>query len=196
MPELNDSEESVLAGLRGIAGLWWLTAGIGLLSISAGIVVLIKPGGSLKTIAVITGVFILIDGIVALLAALSHSTASRGLAALIGALDLVVGVFLIRDPVRGVLVIALFVGIWLIATGALRFVLAFDVQGDRVWRLLVAAGEMTAGIVIVVWPKVGLATLALLIGISLIVNGISFTALGFALRSIRDQLPRRPAAAA
>jgi uncharacterized membrane protein HdeD (DUF308 family) len=196
MPELNDSEESALEGLRGIAGLWWLTAGIGLLSIIAGIVVLIKPGGSLKTIAVITGVFILIDGIFALLAALSHSTASRGLAALIGALDLVVGVFLIRDPVRGVLVIALFVGIWLIATGALRFVLAFEFQGDRVWRLLVAAVEMIAGIAIVVWPKVGLATLALLIGLSLIVNGISFTALGFALRSIRDQLPRRPAAAA
>ncbi|MGO9752324.1 MAG: HdeD family acid-resistance protein [Solirubrobacteraceae bacterium] len=186
MPELND-EESVLEGLRAISGLWWLTAGIGLLSILAGIIVLIKPGGSLKAIAAITGVFILIDGIVALLAAFSHSTASRGLAGLIGVLNLVVGVFLIRDPVRGVVVIALFVGIWLIATGALRLVLAFDARGERSWRLLVAAVELIAGIAIVIWPKVGLATLALLIGISLIVNGISVTALGFALRSIRDQ---------
>ena len=152
----------------------------------------LKPGDSLKTIAWIVGVFILIDGIVALLASFSHSTASRGLAALVGVLSLVIGVFVIRDPIRGVAAVALFFGIWLIAVGALRFLLAFD-SGDRAWRLVVAAVEMIAGVVIVIWPKVGLATLALLIGITLIINGISVTALGFALRSIKEQLPRRPA---
>lgn len=195
MPEIDSADEAALEGLRGISGLWWLTAAIGLLSIAAGIIVLLKPGDSLKTIAWIVGVFILIDGIVALFAALSHSTASRGLAALIGVLSLIVGVFVIRDPIRGVAAVALFVGIWLIAAGALRFVLAFDVQGDRFWRLVVAAVEMIAGVAIVVWPKVGLATLAVLLGISLIVNGMAVTALGFALRSVKERLPRRPAAA-
>lgn len=195
MSEIEASDDAVLEGLRGFSGLWWLTAGIGLLSIVAGIIVLLKPGDSLKTIAWIVGVFILIDGIVALLASFSHSTASRGLAALVGVLSLVIGVFVIRDPIRGVAAVALFVGIWLIAAGALRFVLAFDMQGDRAWRLVVAAVEMIAGVAIVIWPKVGLATLAVLLGITLIINGISVTALGFALRSIKDQLPRRPAAA-
>jgi Short repeat of unknown function (DUF308) len=105
--------------------------GLGLLSIVAGIIVLIEPGSSLKVIAVITGIFVLIDGIVALVAALSRGTENRGLAALIGVLNLVVGVLLIRHPIGGVVAVALLVGIWLIVAGAVRFVLAFDAERHR-----------------------------------------------------------------
>ncbi len=38
--------------------------GLGVLSVIAGIVVLARPGDSLKTIAVITGIFVVIDGLV------------------------------------------------------------------------------------------------------------------------------------
>ena len=169
--------------LRDVSGLWWLTLGLGVLSVIAGIVVLARPGDSLATIAVITGIFVVIDGIVALVAALSRSTESRGLAALIGVVNLVVGVLLIRHPVGGVVAIALFVGIWLIAMGAVRFVLAFDADRHRVWRFLIAAVEVVAGIVIVSSPQIGVATLALLVGLALIANGVSFAALGFMLHS-------------
>ncbi|HET7379900.1 MAG TPA: DUF308 domain-containing protein [Gaiellales bacterium] len=182
-----------------MSGLWWLTLGLGVLSVIAGIVVLARPGGSLATIAVITGIFVVIDGIVALVAALSRSTESRGLAALIGVLNLVVGVLLIRHPIGGVVAIALFVGIWLIAMGAVRFVLAFDANRHRVWRFVIAAVEVVAGIVIVSSPQVGVATLALLVGLALIANGVSFAALGFMLRSAgaedRTPAPHEPAAA-
>ena len=185
--------------LRDLSGLWWLMLGLGLLSIVAGIIVLIEPGSSLKAIAVITGVFVLIDGIVALVAALSRGTENRGLAALIGVLNLIVGVLLIRHPIGGVVAVALLVGIWLIVAGAVRFVLAFDAERHRVWRFLLAAVEVVAGIAIVSSPSIGVATLALLVGLALIANGVSFGALGFALHSAgRDELaavPHEPAAA-
>ena len=184
--------------LRDISGLWWLTLSLGLLSIIAGIVVLAKPGDSLATIAVITGIFVLIDGLVALVAAISRSTENRGLAALIGVLNLVVGVLLIRHPIGGVAAIALFVGIWLIAMGAVRFVLAFDAEQHRVWRFVIAAVEIVAGIAIVSTPGIGVATLALLVGVALIGNGVSFAALGFVLHGAgRDEhasAPPKPAA--
>jgi hypothetical protein len=122
--------------LRDVSGLWWLTLGLGVLSAIAGIVVLARPGDSLATIAAITGIFVVIDGIVAVVAALSRSTESRGLAALIGVLNLVIGILLIRHPIGGVVAIALFVGIWLIAMGAIRLVLAFD--ADRAPSLAVS----------------------------------------------------------
>jgi uncharacterized membrane protein HdeD (DUF308 family) len=172
--------------LREASRLWWVPLFIGLLSIVAGIIVLSKPADSLVTIAVVTGIFVVIDGIAALVASLSKSTESRGLAALVGVVSLIVGVLLIRHPISGVVAVALFVGIWLIAMGAMRFVLAFDTEGHRAWRLLIAVVEMIAGIVIVSSPGIGLATLALLIGISLIVNGTSFTALGFVLHSAKN----------
>ena len=182
-----------------ISGLWWLMLGLGLLSIVAGVIVLMEPGSSLKAIAVITGIFVLIDGIVALVAALSRGAENRGLVALIGVLNLVVGVLLIRHPIGGVVAVALLVGIWLIVAGAVRFVLAFDAEGHRVWRFLIAAVEVVAGIVVVSSPSIGVATLALLVGVALIANGVSFGALGFALHGAgRDEsaaVPHEPAAA-
>lgn len=175
--------------LRDASRLWWLPLCVGLLSVIAGIIVLIKPEDSLATIAVVIGIFVLVDSIVALLSALSRSTESRGLAALVGVLGLVVGVLLIRHPIHGVVAIALFVGIWLIAMGAIRLVLAFDIAGHRGWRLLVAAVEIIAGIAIVSSPTIGLATLALLIGISLIANGTSLAALGLVLHGAADEAP-------
>ncbi len=175
--------------LRAFARVWWLPLLIGLLGMVAGVIVLVKPGNSLKTIAIIVGIFIAFDGVIALIAALRRTTESRGLTALMGVLGLVVGVVLIRHPVHGITAVAMLVGIWLIAIGAIRFVLAFE-EEHRAWRLLVAVVEIIAGLVIVSSPGIGLATLAILIGVSLIANGASLTVLGVLLRNFsREETP-------
>jgi len=57
---------------------------IGAASIVVGIIVILKPSNSLSTLAVIFGIFILVDGIVELVAALSGETQNRGLLAASG----------------------------------------------------------------------------------------------------------------
>src|SRR3954447_2878669 len=91
---------------------WWLVSLIGLLSIAAGVIILFKPGDSLATLAVIAGIFLLLDAIVELLAAILGVTQSRGSVALLGVLTLVVGILLIRHPVAGVTFVALLLGLW------------------------------------------------------------------------------------
>lgn len=54
------------------------------------------------------------------------ATESRALLAFLGALSAVIGVILIRHPIRGVVAVALLVGLWLIAIGIIRFVGALD----------------------------------------------------------------------
>lgn len=184
MPDTPTPEQQ----LRDIAGLWWLTLLVGVLSIAAGVIVLLKPSDSLATIAVIVGIFILIDGIVALAAAITGSAGSRGLAAVLGVVSLVFGVLLVRHPAHGVAAVAILIGIWLIAMGAIRCVLAFDYVSGRAWRLIVGVVEVIAGIVIVSSPKIGLATLALLVGFALILNGLAIAGLGFALRTVRKAI--------
>ncbi len=176
------------AAVRQIAGLWWLTLAIGVLSIIAGVIVLIKPSNSLATIAVVVGIFILIEGIAAIVSALGHEVENRGLTAILGVLSLIVGIFLIRHPIHGVTVVAMLVGIWLIVMGSVRLVLAFETIGSRGWRIFVAAVEIVAGIVIVASPNIGLATLAILVGLALIANGVTLTALGFVLHSAKDHV--------
>lgn len=168
---------------------WWLFMLLGLLGIAAGVIVLAKPGDSLATLAVVAGIFVLVDGILDLAASFGRRTDNRGLVAVMGVLDIVIGVLLIRHPIGGVLAIALLIGIWLIAVGLVRLVGAFE-REQRVWNIVLALLELAAGIVIVSSPPIGFATLALLVGISLIANGVATFALGWMVHSLRHDVER------
>jgi uncharacterized membrane protein HdeD (DUF308 family) len=164
---------------------WWLALLIGVLAIIAGIIVILKPSDSLSTIAVIVGIFILVDGIVALIGAVSGDIESRGLLAVVGALSAIAGVLLIRHPLGGVRAVALVFGIWLIAVGVARFVTAFADDRNRFWRILVALILVVFGIAIVAEPNIGFTTLAVIAGISLIAYGVGMLGLGWALHAVR-----------
>jgi len=172
--------------LRDATAAWWLLMLVGLIGVAAGVIVLAKPSDSLTTLAVIAGIFVLIDGVVDLVASLRGSTSNRGLSAVMGVLCAVVGVLLIRHPFHGVLAVALLLGIWLIAAGVVRIIRAFDGRRST-WGIVVALLEIVAGIVIVAAPPIGFATLALLVGISFIANGVGMFALGWLMHAARHE---------
>jgi uncharacterized membrane protein HdeD (DUF308 family) len=155
-----------------VAGLWWVLAIVGALSLIAGVIIVAEPGISLATLAVIAGIFFLFDGIFEVGAALFGARENRGVIALVGVASAVAGVFLIRHPVGAVNAIAIVIGLWLIVVGVLRLVDSYGADERRRWGLLVGALEVIAGVVIVASPDIGVRTLALLVGISLIVRGV------------------------
>ena len=179
MSELPITREDV----REVTWAWWLVLLLGLLGIVAGVIVLLKPSDSLTTLAVICGVFVLLDSICELVVALFARHAAA--AALVGVLGIVIGILLIRHPVGGVLAVALLIGIWLVALGVIRFVRAFELE-HRAWNIVVAVVEIIAGIVLVASPHIGFATLALLVGISFLLNGFALSALGWTMHQVRS----------
>ncbi len=164
--------------------VWWILGLVGLLSIAAGVIVLVEPSISLATLAVIAGIFFLVDGIFEIVRAIVGGIPGRALLALLGAVSAIAGVLLIRHPIQGVVAIALLIGLWLITIGIVHFVGAFDEADHRLMAFAVAVLEVIAGIVIVSSPGIGVATLALLVGISLILRGIAMCALAWATRSV------------
>jgi uncharacterized membrane protein HdeD (DUF308 family) len=179
------ADQAIVSEVRTATAGWWLLLLVGALSIAVGVTVLFKPGDSLATLAVLIGIFVLLDGILELAASLLHSTQNRGAVALIGALTSIVGVLLIRHPVQGIVFVALLIGIWLIVVGVIRFVAAFELLEHRSWHMIAGLVELIAGIVIVSNPDIGYATLAVLVGISFIFNGIGMFGLGWSLHTIR-----------
>jgi uncharacterized membrane protein HdeD (DUF308 family) len=177
-------EGAVRGGVREATWGWWLVLLTGILCIIAGAIVLAKPSDSLVTLAVIAGIFILVDGIFEIAASFSRATLNRGLVAILGVLSAIVGVLLVRHPIAGVAAIALLIGIWLIAFGVVRFVAAFDLPDGRVWNIIVAVIEVIAGIVIVSSPDIGFATLAVLVGLGFIFKGVAMCVLGWQLRDV------------
>jgi uncharacterized membrane protein HdeD (DUF308 family) len=178
------------AEIREVTWGWWLVLLVGLLSVVAGIVVLFKPGESLATLAVISGIFLLVDGILELASSFMRRTRNRGLVALFGVLTAIVGVLLIRHPVAGVAFVALLIGIWLITAGVIRVVLAFEEPEHRAWHALAGVVEILAGIVIVSTPEIGFATLAILVGVGFILNGFAMCALGWGMHDVREDVSR------
>ena len=169
---------------------WWLVLLAGLLSVVAGIIIIFKPSDSLATLALIAGIFILVDGILELATAFMHSTQNRGLTAVFGVITAIVGVLLIRHPVGGVAAVALLIGLWLIAVGVIRFVTAFDESENRGWHALAGVVELVAGIVIIANPDIGFSALALLVGIGFIFNGIALGVIGWGMRDVRHEAAR------
>jgi uncharacterized membrane protein HdeD (DUF308 family) len=166
---------------------WWLLLLIGALSIAAGVIVIAKPSNSLSVLAVVAGIFVLLDGIFEIAYSLRRGNENRGAVAVLGVLSAIIGIMLIRHPINGVTAVALLLGLWLVAVGIIRFVAAFETHERRGWNLVVAAVEVIAGIVIVANPHIGFATLALIAGIAFIVNGMGMFVLGWAMHTLRRE---------
>jgi uncharacterized membrane protein HdeD (DUF308 family) len=161
---------------------------VGLASVVAGGILIAKPSHSLATLAVVVGIFFLLDGIVELAASLGHSVENRGLAAIVGVLGVIVGIVLVRHPTHAVAAIGLLIGIWLVAAGVIRMIRAIALGGHVVLRVFIALVEIAVGIAVISDPHIGYATLAVLIGIWLIVNGIASIVLALAIRSVEPEL--------
>jgi uncharacterized membrane protein HdeD (DUF308 family) len=164
---------------------WWLLMLVGVVSVVAGGILVAKPSHSLATLAVVFGIFLLIDGIIDLISSFSHAEENRALAAIVGLLAIVIGILLIRHPTSAVSAIGLIIGIWLVAAGVMRLLRAFTGGGHVVLRALIALLEIVVGVIIVSDPHIGYATLAILIGIWLIINGLAWIGLGIAVRAAR-----------
>jgi uncharacterized membrane protein HdeD (DUF308 family) len=181
---------------RAIKWAWWLLLLTGLLGIVAGVIVLAEPGISLATLAVVAGIFLLVDAIFEITAAILGGVPNRGLLVLLGVVTAIAGVILVRHPINGVVAIALLLGLWLIIIGFVRLMRVFDDSEGRGWNLLLSALEVIAGIVIVSSPGIGVATLALLVGISFIARGITMCMVAWMLRDVKRNLETTPHTAA
>lgn len=171
-------------------GGWWLLLLVGALSVVAGVILLFKPSDSLATLAVIAGIFLLLDGILELVYAVLSDTRDRGTVAVLGVLTAIIGVLLIRHPIGGISAVALLIGLWLIAVGVIRFVTAFGDYENRGWHALAGLVELIAGIVIVADPSIGYTTLAVLVGIGFILNGLAMAALGWGLHEVKGDVAK------
>ena len=167
---------------------WWLFALFGVLTLAVGVFLIVSPHETLTTFTVIAGIFLLVDGVIAIFRSIFGESANRGLLALVGVLSAIAGLVLIKKPFDTLVVFALILGIWFIVAGVVRLVSAFALREDRGATILLAILDLIAGIVILSWPELSLATLAVIFGIILVVRGALFIVASTQLRHIAGDL--------
>lgn len=170
--------------LRPLTSLWWLLCLFGVAALGVGIFFVVSPHETLSTFTAIAGIFVLVDGVIAIIVSIFGSGESRGMLALMGVLSAIAGLILIKKPFETLVVFTLIVGVWFVVAGIVRFVSAFASREARGGNIVIALLDLAAGAVILAWPDLGLATLAVIIGIGLIVRGVLFVAAGWQLRTL------------
>jgi uncharacterized membrane protein HdeD (DUF308 family) len=157
-------------------------------SLVIGILLLVWSSRTLEVLAILTGINLLLVGAIQIGLAFAEPAGSRSGALLRGAFAGIAGLIVIRHPGESLLVIALAVGIYLVLAGVMRLVSAFEVSVGRGWLVAGAVLDVAVGVVIVAWPKFGLTSLAVLVGIVLVVRGLLDGASALALRSANKAL--------
>ena len=174
--------------LRPITSLWWLPALFGVVTCGVGVFFVVSPHETLSTFTVIAGIFLLVDGVLAIFGSIFGEGEGRGLLALIGVLSAIAGLVLIKKPFDTLVAFTLIIGVWFVVAGIVRFVVALATHEGRGGNIVTAILDVIAGIVILSWPDLGLATLAVIIGIVLIVRGALFIIAGWQLRKLEGAL--------
>ena len=130
------------------ASLWWLVMLFGVAVLGVGVFFVASPHETLSTFTVIAGIFLLVDGVLAIIASIFRRGEGRGMLALIGVLSAIAGLVLIKKPFGTLVVFVLIFGVWLVVAGVVRFVGAFGEPEGRAGSIAIAILDFIAGIVI------------------------------------------------
>ena len=180
--------------LRPVTSLWWLPVLFGVVTFGVGVFFVVSPHETLSTFTVIAGIFLLADGVLAIFGSIFGEGDGRGLLALIGVLSAIAGLVLIKKPFDTLVAFTLIIGVWFVVTGIVRFVVALGSPEGRGGNIVTAIFDLIAGIVILSWPDLGLATVAVIIGIVLIVRGALFIVAGWQLHKLSGDVHGGPIA--
>ncbi len=105
---------------------------------------------------------------------------------LVALLYLGAGIFLLANPLKGVLTLTLILGIFLLVEGTFELILAFKLRSlSPNWAWVLGHGAVTLILGILIWskwPSNSAWVLGLLVGINLISSGISRIMLSLATR--------------
>lgn len=158
----------------------------GIVMILFGVLALANPFAASLAVTTFIGALFLIGGIVqAWLTFQDRDGAHRLWHGIVALLNIVVGVWLVANPLAGTLSLAAVVGVLFLIMGTLRLMIGFQLAAGQLRLLLWLTGAASILIGILVFSdfeKAGSALLGLLLGIQLLADGIGLVALGFAAR--------------
>jgi uncharacterized membrane protein HdeD (DUF308 family) len=175
--------------LAGIGRHWGWVLVFGIITVLAGLLTLVWPGRTIVVLAVLFGAQLVVAGIFRFVAALAsddETGATRVLLALLGVLSFIVGLYALRHVLLTIAALALLLGIFWIVNGAVEVFAALSHRGmqGRGWTIFMGLLSVLAGVVVLVYPAISLATLAIVLGFWLVVFGIMEIVLAFRLRSL------------
>jgi uncharacterized membrane protein HdeD (DUF308 family) len=175
-----------MLGLLGRHWGWVLFYGI--ITLAAGVAAIVWPGETLLVVAVLFGIQLIFSGVFRLVASLSMGemvgAGTRVLYALLGILSVIIGLWAIRHVVLTLLALVVFLGIYWIVSGLIDIFTAISERGmpNRGWTSVLGVLSILAGLIVLAVPGLSLVSLAVILGIWLLILGFSEVMTAFRIR--------------
>lgn len=181
--DVQPMEKSLIEGIKDNAGL---TKAIGVCLLILGILAVAAPLAAGASLMFIIGIMLIMGGGAQCVLAFKAGAFGRGLLVfLMGALTLLVGIYMIGQPVAALASITLFLAFYFVATGIVEIVAAFNVKPAAGWGGMLFNAIVTLLLGVMIWrqfPLSGIWAVGVLFGVKLISSGMALIALGAAVK--------------
>jgi uncharacterized membrane protein HdeD (DUF308 family) len=173
-------------GLERASSRWWLFLLLGVASVVLGLLLVFDLFTAVRTLALLVAFGLIVNGLDELVAVGRYRSV---LGVVAGIVLLVAGVLAALWPGITLWVLAVVAGLGLLISGVARILgaLALRVEGWG-WLFLAGVLSVVAGVLALVWPDATILVLGLLLGLRLLLFGISEIAFALALREARPTL--------
>lgn len=168
---------------------WWLPVVRGIFAILFGLLAIAWPHSTLIVLILLFGAFCFVDGIFAIVQAIRYATHHERWGALFleGAVGILAGLLAYAAPAAIALFFIAVVAGWAIITGIFEIIAAFRIRQSIANEFFMAAAgilSIVLGILIYMFPAVGLLAWVWLIGVYAIFFGGLMIGLGIRLRGM------------
>ena len=170
---------------------WWALALRGVAAILFGLLAFILPDITLTVLVLLFGAYMLVDGILAIVAAVRTrgSDTRWGLLIVEGVLGVLAGIIAFVWPGITALALLYLIAAWSIVTGVLEIVAAIrlrrEIEGE--WALILGGIlSVLFGVLLAVLPGPGILALVWLIGAYAVAFGVILIVLAFRVRNEAD----------
>ena len=169
---------------------WWVLLLRGIVAVLFGILAITRPGITLAVLVLLFGIYAVVDGCLALFAAIggwSHRE-DRWLLLLEGFIGIGAGILTLRAPGITAVALLFFIAAWALATGVLRIVAAIRLRKEitgEFWLALSGIASVVFAFLVMMNPAAGALAIAWLIGWYALFLGAMLVMLSIKLHNIR-----------
>lgn len=173
---------------KSVSSAWWLLLVDGILAIILGVLAMVFTSATVTTILVIFGIISILVGAVSLYVGLKNRDSDNGWGWLTfqGLASLVIGLVVLRFPDQTAAVLGLIIAFWALAIGIIRVVGAMDLRKRKSkgwgWELAAGLAMLVLGLIFLVSPGLGTATVIFLLGLLALIAGIALVVGAFMVR--------------
>ena len=163
---------------------------MGILLIIFGVLAIGTPAVAGKAVVMVIGAVLLLAGFVQIVSGLrSEGWSNKLLPLILGVITSLCGLGLLGEPWIGMKFIALLLAIFFVMEGVWKIIASFSYRPASGWLAILVSGILTLVLGVLIWrqwPVSGLWAVGILVGVDLLMTGISMVALAATVRQVRD----------